>query len=330
MPQFKTIGIIGKSGDPEQVTPTLERLVRHLGQRGRNVLCDATSAALLGRPAALAHSGEDLGRLCDLAVVVGGDGTLLGAARTLAAFNVPLVGINLGRLGFLADVSPDQIEGGLDRILDGAYAEEARCLLIARLAAGGPPDARTESVTAGPSAQVTEQAPLLALNDVVIHKWNTARVIEFETYINGSFVNAQRSDGIIIATPTGSTAYALSGGGPLVHPSLDVMVLVSICPHTLSNRPLVVPGDSRIEIRVCGFDQGHVHITCDGQTNLAPGTHARILIRKAPRPARLLHPQGHDHYAILRAKLGWGGHVPARTEHQCKGSSTMDPAVGPC
>jgi NAD+ kinase len=312
------------------VTPTLERLVRHLGQRGRSVLCDATTTALLGRPAATAVSGEELGRRCDLAVVIGGDGTLLGAARTLAAFNIPLVGINLGRLGFLADVSPDQIEGGLDRILDGAYAEEARCLLSARLTADDPIDSGADPDAAAPPAQVAGQPPLLALNDVVVHKWNTARVIEFETYINGSFVNAQRSDGIIIATPTGSTAYALSGGGPLVHPSLDVIVLVSICPHTLSNRPLVVPGDSRIEIRVCSFDQGHVHITCDGQTNLAPGTGARVLVRKAPRPARLLHPQGHDHYAILRAKLGWGGHLPARADSQCSGPSSTTPAAGAC
>ena len=163
MPQFQTIGIIGKSGEPERVTPTLERLVRHLGERGRTLLCDATSTALLGRPAAEAHSGEDLGQNCDLAVVVGGDGTLLGAARTLAAFNVPLVGINLGRLGFLADVSPDQIEGGLDRILDGAYAEEARCLLSARLAADDPVDSITGpdagSDTGAPPAQVAGQAP---------------------------------------------------------------------------------------------------------------------------------------------------------------------------
>jgi NAD+ kinase len=113
---------------------------------------------------------------------------------------------------------------------------------------------------------------------------------------------------MIIATPTGSTAYALSGGGPLLHPALDLIALVSICPHTLSNRPLVVPGDSRIEIRVCGFDQGNVHLTCDGQTDLSPRPHARILVQKHGNPVRLLHPEGHDHYAILRAKLGWGGH----------------------
>ena len=322
MPQFQTIGIIGKRGEPERVTPTLERLVQHLGQRGRRVLCDATSTALLGRPAREALGDETLGRECDLAVVVGGDGTLLAAARALAAYNVPLVGINLGRLGFLADVSPDQIEGCLDHILDGAYAEEARCLLSARLLTG--PDAAVG--TGAAQAEGRDHQPLLALNDVVVHKWNTARVIEFETYINGSFVNAQRADGIIISTPTGSTAYALSGGGPLVHPSLDVIVLVSICPHTLSNRPLVVPGDSRIEIRIAGFDQGYVHITCDGQTNLAPEPQVRVLVRKAPRPARLLHPQGHDHYAILRAKLGWGGHLPVPDE----GQSPVFPAIGAC
>lgn len=303
MSRFQTIGILGKSGDPGRAGPTVARLVEHLKARGRRVLCDTASAALLDPTGPAGLGGEDLARCCDLAVVVGGDGTLLGAARTLAGLGVPLVGINLGRLGFLADVSPDQIEGCLDRILDGAYVEEARCMLSARLEPGAAPD-----------FPESEPEPLLALNDVVVHKWNTARMIEFETYIDGAFVNAQRADGIIIATPTGSTAYALSGGGPLLHPTLDAIVLVSICPHTLSNRPLVVPGDSRIEIRVCSFDQGHVHITCDGQTNLSPSPHARVLVEKAARPVRLLHPEGHDHYAILRAKLGWGGHQPTSAE----------------
>jgi len=304
MSRFQTIGILGKSSDPGRVGPTLARLVGHLKTRGRAVLCDPTSAALLGLPAVAGLEAEDLGPRCDLAVVVGGDGTLLGAARTLAGHGVPLVGINLGRLGFLADVSPDQIEGCLDRILGGAYVEEARCMLRAQVEPG----------SADPPGLGPRPVPLLALNDVVVHKWNTARMIEFETYIDGVFVNAQRSDGIIIATPTGSTAYALSGGGPLLHPTLDVIVLVSICPHTLSNRPLVVPGNSRIEIRVCGFDQGHVHITCDGQNNLSPQPNARVLVQKTGKPVRLLHPEGHDHYAILRAKLGWGGHQQPLTE----------------
>ena len=155
------------------------------------------------------------------------------------------------------------------------------------------------------------EAPLLALNDVVVHKWNTARMIELETYVDGVFVNAQRSDGIIIGTPTGSTAYALSGGGPLLHPALDVIVLVSICPHTLSNRPLVVPGTSCIEIRVSAADQSHVQVTCDGQSNVCSHSIARLVVNRSETPVRLLHPEHHDHYAILRAKLGWGGHPTA-------------------
>jgi NAD+ kinase len=308
MSRFHTIGILCKNTDPGRVGPTLARLIAHLQMRGRAVLCDQTSTALLDLPPESALSADELGQRCDLGVVVGGDGTLLGAARALAGLGVPLVGINLGRLGFLADVSPGQIEGCLDRILDGAYAEEARCMLRARAEPG----------SAHPQGDEPPPGPLLALNDVVIHKWNTARMIEFETYIDGVFVNAQRSDGIIIATPTGSTAYALSGGGPLLHPSLDVIVLVSICPHTLSNRPLVVPGNSRIEIRVCGSDQGHVQMTCDGQTNLSPEPHARVLVQKTGKPVRLLHPEGHDHYAILRAKLGWGGHQQSPTEGEAQ------------
>ena len=305
MSRFQTIGILGKTSDPARVGPTLVRLVKHLRARGHAVLCDPDSASLTGLPASACLTVGDLGRHCDLAVVVGGDGTLLGAARALAGSGVPLVGINLGRLGFLVDVSPDQIEGCLDRILDGAYCEEARWMLTARVESD-PKD--------GLDPDPEPEPHLLALNDVVIHKWNTARMIEFETYIDGVFVNAQRSDGIIIATPTGSTAYALSGGGPLLHPALDLMVLVSICPHTMSNRPLVVSGDSRIEIRLCGFDQGNVQVTCDGQTDLSPRPHARILIQKHQTPVRLLHPEGHDHYAILRAKLGWGGHQRPRTD----------------
>ena len=149
-----------------------------------------------------------------------------------------------------------------------------------------------------------------ALNDVVIHKWNTARMIEFETYIDGAFVNAQRSDGLIIATPTGSTAYALSGGGPLVAPSLDAILLVPICPHDLSNRPLVVPGASRIEIRVCGPDHGHAQMTCDGQTAVPLLRKSRVRVERHPNNVCLLHPKGHNHYQILRAKLGWGGLTP--------------------
>ncbi|MEY6433372.1 NAD(+) kinase [Thioalkalicoccus limnaeus] len=289
MSLFHTIGIIGKQHDSGQVRMTLERLVAYLDLRGRDLYFDAASADLLGQSPERCLDSATLGERCDLVIVVGGDGTFLGAARALATHGVPLVGINLGRLGFLVDVSPHEIEQALDRILDGEYDEEERRLLSASV---GAADGQT---TSG-----------VALNDVVIHKWNTGRMIELETSIDGVLVNVQRADGLIVATPTGSTAYALSGGGPLLDPSLDALVLVPICPHTLSNRPLVVAGSSRIEVRVHADDRDHVRVTWDGQTDLCTQVQERILIEQAPRPARLLHPKGHDHYAILRAKLGWG------------------------
>jgi NAD+ kinase len=180
---------------------------------------------------------------------------------------------------------------GLHQILSGNYEEEQRLLLRA-----------TVGTEAGPSQ------PMLALNDVVIHKWNIARMIEFETYVDGRFVYTQRSDGLIVSTPTGSTAYALSGGGPLMQPGLNVMVLVPICPHTLSNRPIVISADSEVQIVVCGTHHEHVRVTCDGQTNVPVGSRDRICIRKDDHQIRLVHPRGHDHFDLLRAKLGWGQH----------------------
>ena len=290
MALFQTIGIIGKQNDIERVRSTIDQLVRYLRSRDRRVLFDADTDALLARASGSGLQPAELGSRCDLVIVVGGDGTLLAAARTLAAGGAALLGINLGRLGFLVDVSPEEMCDALDGILAGRYKVEERCMLAATVV---DRDGRATSH--------------LALNDVVIHKWNTARMIELETTIDGALVNTQRSDGLIVATPTGSTAYALSGGGPLLHPALNAIVLVPICPHTLSNRPLVIGGGSRVEIRVRDMDLDHVRVTCDGQTDLAPLGEDRIVVEQAPRPIRLLHPQGHDHYAILRAKLGWGG-----------------------
>jgi NAD+ kinase len=294
MPQFKTVGIIAKQGDPEKVSGALCQLRGYLSARRIEVLLDAESAHLLGAELGAATPVMELGCRCDLVIVVGGDGTLLHAARMLAQHGVPLVGINLGRLGFLVDVSAQDIESILDPILAGEYQSDHRAMLCVRVV-----------------AEDTTERNDSALNDVVIHKWNTARMIELETYIDGVFVSAQRSDGLIIATPTGSTAYALSGGGPLVDPALDAILLVPICPHDLSNRPLVVPGDRRIEIRVRTTDRGHVQVTCDGQTDLQLPPRASIEVARHPHRAHLLHPKGHDHYQILRAKLGWGGRSPS-------------------
>jgi NAD+ kinase len=283
-PGIHSIGLVAKPEDP-RLSDTLNALVQFLHRYDIEPLVDANAAAALAN-GWMANDLAEIGRRSDLVLVVGGDGTLLNMARNLAENDVPLVGINLGRLGFLVDISPERMLDSLAEILAGDYIEDRRFLLEA-LVGGG--------------------TPVLALNDVVLHKWNIARMIEFETTIDGRFVDRQRSDGIIISTPTGSTAYALSGGGPLLAPSLDAIALVPICPHTLSNRPIVVHGSCEIRIRVCGrTDPEHVRVTCDGQSDLTFDTSEELVVRRHHRPVRLFHPREHDHYELLRAKLGWG------------------------
>ncbi|MDJ0740988.1 MAG: NAD(+) kinase [Gammaproteobacteria bacterium] len=282
--QFQRIAVIAKPDDAGHLRSTVQRLQSVLQARGLELLPDPRTAGLLTLGQGIPIS--ELAATCDLAVVVGGDGTLLSAARKFADRQVPLLGVNLGRLGFLVDISPDDLDSGFNAVLDGNYDEDRRFLL---------------------NAIVDGQPPALALNDVVLHKWNIARMIEFETWIDGRFVYTQRSDGLIVSTPTGSTAYALSGGGPLLTPDLDVIALVPICPHTLSNRPIVVNAASEIVISVCGHtDPKHVRITCDGAAVLTVDHGDRLRIRRHPSPVRLLHPVGHDHFDVLRAKLGWG------------------------
>ena len=210
----------------------------------------------------------------------------------LADKEIPLLGVNMGRLGFLADISISNMTDGLDLILAGDYDEEKRFLLNTEII-------RKEQVVAHE----------LSFNDTVMHKWNTARLIEFETYVNGRFVDFQRSDGLIISTPTGSTAYALSGGGPLMVPDLDALLMVPICPHTLSNRPIVVGGSSIIDLIVCGrTDHENVRISCDGQDGMPIEKNDIVRISRYPKDIRLIHPSGHDHFDIMRAKLDWGEH----------------------
>ena len=282
--QFKRIALIAKPDDSAQLSDTLRSLNDFLLKQAIEVCYDPRAAQVLQLGDAC--SLQALAEQCDLAIVIGGDGTFLSSARELVDADIPLLGINLGRLGFLVDISPTNMLDTLSAVLRGAYEEDRRFLL---------------------SCQIGEQAPQLALNDVVLHKWNAARMIEFETWVNGRFVDTQRSDGLIISTPTGSTAYALSCGGPLLAPSLDAISLVPICPHTLSNRPIVVHGDSQLLISICGkTDPEHVRVTCDGQASLTINAGDKIRVHKHPHAIRLLHPAGHDHYDILRAKLGWG------------------------
>jgi len=283
--QFRHIALIAKPDDNRRLRPTLQSLEQFLLSRQIRLSYDARAADVLGHDQVLPL--RQLAEQADLAIITGGDGTLLSSARELVDAGIPLLGVNLGRLGFLVDISPDDMLQIVGAVLDGQYEEDNRFLLNCRIG---------------------DQQPQLALNDVVLHKWNIARMIEFETWVNGSFIDAQRSDGLIISTPTGSTAYALSGGGPLLAPSLDAISLVPICPHTLSNRPIVIHGNSEILLSVCGkTEPEHVRVTCDGQASLTIQAGDKVHVSKHPVPLRLLHPTGHDHYQILRAKLGWGG-----------------------
>jgi len=286
--EFKIIGLIGKHGDPG-IAETLTTMAGFLTNRRLEVWLDEETAQMVPGHGLNTATRAQLGERCDLAVVIGGDGTLLTVARALADYGISVVGVNLGRLGFLADISPDTMLDVMDEILAGRYCSEERFLLHGRI------------VRDGRTIQESD-----AFNEVAVHKWNMARMIEFETHVNGQFVDVQRSDGIIVSTPTGSTAYALSGGGPILMPTLNAIVLVPICPHTLSNRPIVVDGDSEIGIVVRDCKQDHAQMTCDGQTNYDLREGDRILIAKKAQPIRLIHPANHDYFQILRAKLRWG------------------------
>jgi len=232
---------------------------------------------------------NDFAQSCDLTIAIGGDGTLLSASRALSGSELPIVGINIGRLGFLADITLAKLEQQLSEVLAGHYREDTRFLMHASINNEG-----------------NEQAVGKAMNDVVIHAYQSLHMIEFETYINGRFLNSQRADGFVVATPTGSTAYAMSAGGPILDVDLDVFVLASVCPHTLSNRPLVVAASSVIDIFLSENNTSSAMVTCDGRPGhiVQPGDSIRI--ERYPSNIKLLHLEDHDHYSILRAKLEWG------------------------
>lgn len=285
---FKRIALIANS-NTEQIADTLGLVIRYLRGRGVDVVLDRFCADLLSDSGLPVAEGADLALGCDLAITIGGDGTMLRAARMLADYDVPLLGINRGRLGFLADIPVESVEVQLDAILDGQYVEDTRFQLHCQVERGT--DIVLESH---------------AFNDVIIQKWNVAKLIELEIYVDETLVHSQRSDGVIVSSPTGSTAYALSGGGPILHPSLDAMVLVPICPHTLSNRPIVIDGNSRVEIIVGTPEIDHARLTCDGDITFELQTRDRVVVLKKDRRIRLIHPADHDHFSILRAKLHWG------------------------
>jgi NAD+ kinase len=285
IPAFKTVGLIGKYKSPAIAQPLLE-IGTLLTKRGVKVLVDSLTASYMGEPGYVVVPLEEIGQTADLAIVLGGDGTMLNIACVLAQHGVALIGINQGRLGFLTDISVDSMLQTLDAILGGQYITEQRMMIEAEVFR------ESRSVF---SAR--------ALNDAVISKGSEGSMIEFEVKIDNRFLYALRGDGLIIATPTGSTAYALSSGGPIVHPSLSVMALVPICPHTFSSRPIVISSDSIVEIVINHGSGARVHLDNHAHSELCE--YDRVVIRRATYVARLLHPADHDYYNMLRGKLHW-------------------------
>ncbi len=283
---FKTVALIGKYKSPEVAGPLL-KLAKFLEGRGVGVLIDRLTASHIDNCPYPVLQLEELGKQADLAIVIGGDGTMLNIARTFAPYDVALIGVNQGRLGFLTDISVDIMFETIGTILDGKFVAENRMLLQA-------------VIYRGDAGRVFD---VLAFNEVAVNKGVTGSMIEFEVRIDGQFIYTQRSDGLIVATPTGSTAYALSAGGPIVHPSLSVMTLVPVCPHTLSNRPIVISSDCTVEIVIHSADDPRAHFDSHSHFELRTGD--RIVVRRYPHAISLLHPLGHSYYGMLREKLNW-------------------------
>lgn len=287
-PSFKACALVGRHGDA-RVAESMLALARHLKASGRALLVDRSVTLDFGSSRVTAVEETSFGKRADLVIAIGGDGTMLYAARLVATSGVPLLGINRGRLGFLTDVSPDDMLERLDDVLAGRFSEDRRTLLEARL-----------------QPQGGAEAVLTALNDVAVQKWETGRMLDFETWIDGRYVNTHGSDGLIVASATGSTAYALSCGGPIIQPELDVLVMVPICPHTLSDRPVVVPGSAKVELRLLERQDTRAQVLCDGAVlgELRPAD--RLYVGASKHHITLLHPPGYDYYRLLRSKLHWG------------------------
>jgi NAD+ kinase len=282
---FRTIALIGKYKSPE-IAESLMTLAAFLKSRGIGVLVEEGTAALVGANGYPVASYTAIGEHADLAVVLGGDGSMLTAARQLAASGVPLVGVNQGRLGFMTDLAHDSMLDGVADLLDGKFQSEQRILLDASVHRGGDVPFGTQ-----------------ALNDVVVNKGDLGRMIEFAVSVDGEFIYNQRSDGLIVATPTGSTAYALSANGPILHPAVPGIALVPLCPHALSNRPITVSDASRIEIAIHAPHRARVH--ADGQEKFELEAGDRVCISRSARSIRFLHPLGYSYFAMLREKLHW-------------------------
>jgi NAD+ kinase len=285
MNKFTKVCIVGKYRSTE-VSEPIHQLMSFFQAENISYKVDSETAAELGLVDVDSTDVEVAAAWADLVVVVGGDGTLLSLARSVATHKVPLLGINLGRLGFLADISLSDMVESLRSVVRGEYEIDSRVLLETQIGGRGGSE-------------------VWALNDISIGKGHGGGLMQMEVLIDGRLAYNLRSDGLVISTPTGSTAYALSAGGPIIAPSIDCMLLVPVCPHTLSNRPIVIPGDSSVTIKVTGATDARVHI--DSHTSLDIVEGEQLSISAAKEKVQLVHPLGHDYFATLREKLRWAG-----------------------
>ena len=300
----RRVGLVARAGGPE-VLESLAVVLKTLHTAGARVTLEAETARMLSSPPGVPRS--TIGDGVDLVVVVGGDGSILGVARDVARTGVAVLGVNRGGLGFLADISPDQIAAKLPAALRGEHTVEERFLLEARVWRDGQPCGEADP----------------ALNDVVVHAGSMSRMMDFSLFVDDEFVYNQRSDGLIVSTPTGSTAYALSAGGPIMHPRLDAMVIVPMFPHTLTSRPLVVHGQSRVVVRVGSVGRGgratgdagaSPMLSCDSQVDQALREGDEVRIAKHPHALRLAFPNDHSFYGSCRDKLDWATRLRGRSK----------------
>ena len=285
--EFKTIGLIGKP-QHEKAKQTLLALYSFLTDRGAEVVIDERIAIDLNTDSRSADL-VGIGETCDLAIVVGGDGYMIGAARVLARFDIAVIGVNRGNLGFLTDLDPDNFEHPLDQVLRGHYQIEKRFLLEAQV-----------------YSHNHMKSSSTAVNEAVLHPDKIAHMIEFEVYVNNNFMFNQRADGLIISTPTGSTAYSLSGGGPILTPNLDAISLLPMFPHTLNSRPIVLDANSTVSLKISQNNSTEMQISCDSHVNLSVLPGDEIIIRKTKQQLKLVHPENYNYFHVLQNKLGWG------------------------
>jgi len=281
---MKRIGIICKAGKPEPLD-LLRDILPWLRGKWVEVFVDAESARALGIEG---HAASEIKRLSEAVVVLGGDGTMLSVARLVCDTALPILGVNLGGLGFITEVQKKDIYSALERVLSGDFVSEDRLMLTASVVRDG------ERI-----------AEYTALNDMVINKGALARIVDLETFIDRAYMTKFRADGLIVATPTGSTAYCLSAGGPILYPTMESIVLIPICPHTLTNRPIVLPDTVHVEITLLSHSED-VFLTVDGQVGLPLKRNDAVVVEKSPFKTRLLIPRERDFFEILRTKLGWG------------------------